>query len=101
MLNHVHLLMTPGQGLSISKCMQAIKGGFSFRVKQELGLNFPVWQRGFADRRIRNRADYMAHVRYIHENPVKERLSESPEGYVYSSATGTYELDSAPEIFRG
>lgn len=42
MPNHLHLLITPAEKISLEKAIQFIKGGFSFRVKKELDLNFTV-----------------------------------------------------------
>lgn len=38
MPNHVHALVTPAADVSLEKCVQYIKGGFSFRAKKELGF---------------------------------------------------------------
>jgi len=81
MPDHIHLLLTP-QNITIERAIQLIKGGFSHRM----GSKFPVWQRGFADRRMRDRDDYLTHINYIHDNPVRERLCQLPEDYPYSSA---------------
>jgi putative transposase len=81
MPDHIHLLLTP-QVITLERAVQLIKGGFSRRV----GSKFPVWQRGFADRRMRDREDYLTHVNYIHDNPVRARLCQLPEDYLYSSA---------------
>ena len=56
MPDHFHLLITPGEALE--RAVQKIKGGFSFRVKKELGSNSEIWQRGFSDHRIRDWEDY-------------------------------------------
>ena len=55
MPNHLHLLLTPTE-ITLERAMQFIKGGYSHRVNVELGKKFEVWQRGFTDRRVRNRA---------------------------------------------
>jgi len=81
MPDHIHLLLTP-QEITLEGALQLIKGGFSRRI----GSNFPVWQRGFTDRRIRDREDFLTHRDYIHHNPVRARLCQQPEDYPYSSA---------------
>ena len=43
MPDHFHLLLTPLPEVSLEKAVQLIKGGFSFRVKRELGLNAEIW----------------------------------------------------------
>jgi len=81
MPDHIHLLLTP-QGLTIERVVGLIKGGFSHR----LGSKLPVWQRGFTDHRIRDGNDFQARREYIHQNPVRARMVELPEIYLYSSA---------------
>ena len=96
MLNHFHLLLTPAPDIPLEKAMQFIKGGFSYRAKKELLLNFEIWQPGFTNHRIHDAADYEQHRAYIRENPVKARLVERADVFPYSSAFPRVELDAAP-----
>jgi putative transposase len=95
MPDHFHLLMTPLT--SLEKAVQLIKGGFSYLAKKELESKMEVWQRGFADHRIRDAEDYDKHLHYIHLNPVKKHLCVSPEEYSYSSAFPGWKLDPIPQ----
>ncbi len=81
MPDHIHLLLTPND-ITLERAMQLIKGGFSRR----LASKFPAWQRGFTDRRMRDREDFETHRDYIHHNPVRARLCQLPEQYQFSSA---------------
>ena len=81
MPDHVHLLLT-SQDKTISLAMNLIKGGFSRRLASKL----PVWQRGFADHLILDRAHFESRRTYIHENPVRARLVTAAELYPYSSS---------------
>ena len=81
MPDHVHLLLTP-KTHTISHTMNLIKGAFSRR----LASRFPIWQRGFADHLILNRDHFDTRRDYIHQNPVRARLVESPDLYPWSSA---------------
>jgi len=81
MPDHVHLLLTP-QGKTISQIMNLIKGGFSRRMSS----NMPVWQRGFTDHLVLDRAHFESRCDYIHQNPVRANLAASPEVYPCSSA---------------
>lgn len=56
-----------------------------------------VWQKGFSDHRIRDAGDYLEHVSYIRENPVRKRLCERAEDYPYSSVRAEFELDPVPQ----
>jgi len=91
MPDHVHLLLTP-QAITLERAVGLIKGGFSHR----LALKFPVWQRGFTDRRIRDREEFEAKRLYIRENPVVERLVERAEDYRFSSAYRPSEGNAYP-----
>jgi putative transposase len=95
MPDHLYILLTPLT--SLEKAVQFIKGGFSYRAKKELGSNLEVWQKGFADHRIRDAEDYRLLVLYIHQNPVRKDLCEKPQGYPYSSGHGSFNLDDAPQ----
>ena len=86
MPDHLHLLITPAPEISLERAVQLIKGGFSYRLgKPKRGL---VWQESFTNHRIRNEQDYVHHAEYIRMNPVRTRLVERPELYLYSSAFG-------------
>ena len=38
MPNHFHMILTPGDGVTLERAMQFIRGGFSYRAGKELGL---------------------------------------------------------------
>src|SRR6185436_6952128 len=86
MPDHVHLLITPAARLPLEKCVQLIKGGFSFRAKSELGYKLGVWAAGFNKDRAKTPEEFEAFRTYIHNNPVKRGLVISPDFYEASSA---------------
>jgi putative transposase len=94
MPDHFHLLITPT--CTLERAVQLVKGGFSYRAKKELGSGAEIWQRGFADHRIRDVEDYERHVHYIHMNPVKRELCLDASEYPYSSAFPGWKLDPIP-----
>jgi REP-associated tyrosine transposase len=100
MRDHIHLIITPAHEHSLEKCVQFIKGGFSFRSKRELGFEREIWQPGFKDHRIDDARDYETHVVYVHQNPVKRGLVGKAEDYEYSSANPKIEIDRAPQQFQ-
>jgi putative transposase len=81
MPDHIHLLLTP-QDVAVERAVGFIKGGFSRRLESKLA----VWQRGFTDHRVRDEEDFRIRREYIHQNPVRAYLVDSPEKYAYSSA---------------
>jgi hypothetical protein len=56
-----------------------------------------IWQPGFHEATLRDAADYETKTRYIHMNPVVDRLVEQQEQWLHSSASGKFPLDPAPQ----
>ncbi|MGA7856625.1 MAG: transposase [Terracidiphilus sp.] len=83
MPDHLHLLIEVGNGMTIEKAMQLIKGRFSYRLGKELGYKGEVWQRGFAEVQVVNKANFEAHRVYIAENPIKAGLIRIGEIYPF------------------
>jgi putative transposase len=95
MPDHIHLLLTPAEDVSIEKAMQYIKGGFSFHLKSA----FDVWERSFKEHRIKDEQDYENHKTYIEQNPVRANLGPTPQHFPHSSAS-SQQLDPMPAHFR-
>ena len=77
MPDHVHLLVTVDGTLSIERAVQLIKGGYSYRVRSELGYSGEVWQRGFSEVRVNGEESFRKYREYIAQNPVRAGLVES------------------------
>jgi putative transposase len=84
MPDHVHLLITVAQGISIEKAMQLIKGRFSYRLKREEDHPGEIWQKGFSEVRVYKEEDYNRFRTYIAQNPVKAGLVEEALQYPYT-----------------
>jgi putative transposase len=95
MPDHIHLLLTPAENISIEKAMQYIKGGFSFQLKSP----FDVWERSFKEHRIKDGQDYLHHLYYIEQNPVRANLSPTSEQFPHSSAS-SHQNDPMPTHFN-
>ncbi len=61
----------------------------SMMKRNESGL----WQRRFWDHIIRNDQDFINHLNYIHYNPVKHGLVDSPSDWPYSTFHKYVKLD--------
>ena len=83
MPDHLHLLLTVYDEMTIEKAMQLIKGRFSHRLSHEFGYKGEVWHRGFTEEQVMNRKSFEAHREYIAQNPVKERLATSPDDFPF------------------
>ncbi|MGB7068590.1 MAG: AMP-binding protein [Pyrinomonadaceae bacterium] len=94
MPNHVHLLLRPLEGHSLSGIMKSIKSVSSHKINRALGRKGPVWQPDYFDRYIRDADHFVKTFRYIERNPVKAGLCSSPENWKFSS-TGTRTPSSA------
>ena len=95
MNDHFHLLISPL--VTLERAMQFIKGGFSYRAKNELGFVREIWQPSYYDRRVRDEEEYFAFREYIRQNPVKKGLAQAVAEYRYGSARPAFELDKAPQ----
>jgi putative transposase len=97
MPNHLHLLLTPADSISLEKVIQLIKGGSSHEIHKVRGNSAPIWQSGFHESSVRDWDEYKARVNYIDFNPVVAKLVARPEDWPYGSASGKYQLDAIPQ----
>jgi putative transposase len=96
MPEHVHLLRTPANDVTIERAIQLIKGAYSHELGTIIGRTQEIWQRGFTDHRIRNPQDFVHHRNYIHQNPVEREIVTEPSAYRYCSAFPGFKLDPWP-----
>ncbi|MBX3282821.1 MAG: AMP-binding protein [Acidobacteria bacterium] len=85
MPNHVHLLVRPLQGHSLSDIMKRIKGVSARKINQLTNSTGSVWQPDYFDRYIRDTGHFDSTIRYIKQNPVKAGLCAAPEEWEFSS----------------
>jgi putative transposase len=78
MPDHVHLLLTPADDQPLPKCLQLIKGGYSFAARTFTQKE--IWHSGYHEHRVRDLADYDNQLRYIANNPPAGQLAED---YLY------------------
>ena len=69
MPDHIHLLLTVEDGMTIEKAMQLIKGRFSHRLSHEFGYKGEVWQRGFTEVQVLNKQKFEDHRAYTPTTP--------------------------------
>jgi putative transposase len=70
MPDHVHILITPAIDQSTSRCIQFIKGGYSFAVRDQSPGE--IWHSGYHEHRIRDIEDFDNQLRYIANNPAAD-----------------------------
>jgi putative transposase len=76
MPDQIHVLITPAVDATTAKCLQLIKGGFSFAVRKQ--FKGDVWHTGYHDHRIRDLQDYEAQKLYIANNPTRKNYPDYP-----------------------
>jgi putative transposase len=88
MPEHVHLLLSEPKSGATAKAIQAMKISTSLlttRARNSSKSHSPLWQKRYYDRNIRDHAEFVETLQYIHRNPVKRGLVEQPEDWNYSS----------------
>ena len=81
--NHIHLLIRPGPGESLSKIMQWLLSVFAQRWNKKYGLSGHLWGDRFFSRIISGILDFLKVFFYIDYNPVIAGMVEHPEQWHY------------------
>ena len=82
MPEHVHLLLSePAKG-TLAVALKSLKQGVSRRLPGEAEH---FWQKRYYDFNVRDHAQFVEKLRYIHRNPVKRGLCERAEDWEWSS----------------
>lgn len=81
MPDHVHVILVPNGGISLSRIMQGIKGASSRYINQRRGTSGPLWQLESWDRIIRSDEEFQQKWRYMLMNPVEKGLVSDPWTY--------------------
>ena len=74
MPDHVHVLITPAINASTAKCIQFIKGGYSFAARQHSAGE--IWHQGYHEHRIRDSSDFDNQLLYIGNNPTRKQYED-------------------------
>ena len=91
MPDHLHLLLDAGQ-IEISRIMQTLKMSFASNYRKRVGAKAGrTWQNRYWDHIIRDQEDFNHHFDYIHFNPVKHGITNSPFDWPHSSAARCFE----------
>ena len=68
--------ITPAIDQSTAKCIQYIKGGYSFAARQQTPKE--IWHSGYHDHRIRDADDFNNQLLYIQNNPARKQYQNYP-----------------------
>ena len=86
MPNHVHLLMEPLGGNTLSQLMKGIKGASARQINLLTGASGQFWMDESFDHIVRSEAQYEHFAAYIRENPVRAGLREDEYWHYTSGA---------------
>ena len=87
MPNHVHTLIAPVEGMSLSEIMYDWKSYTTHAINKALNRKGKLWMMEYFDRYIRDNDHFQKVVNYIHNNPVKAGLVADPADWRWSSAS--------------
>jgi putative transposase len=90
MPDHVHILITPATDQSTAKCIQYIKGGYSFAARQQSPGE--IWHSGYHEHHIRDADDFISQSRYMANNPARKQY----EDYLHVHTKYLDRLDPIP-----
>ena len=89
--DHMHLVLALPEGdANYPARLRLFKSGFTRRLaeaEKSTGRKGErrVWQRRYWEHMIRDEADLIAHVDYVHNNPVKHGYATSPDHWPFST----------------
>ena len=87
MPNHVHVLIVPLHGNSLSSIVHSWKSFTAKEANKRLGLSGAFWQEEYFDRMIRDEVHWRYAIAYIEQNPVKAGLCSQAEDWPFGSAS--------------
>lgn len=103
MPDHVHILMQPlpksdREFWSLTSIMHSIKSYSAKQIPKVMPHIGTIWQSERYDRIIRNHQEFENTWEYIRQNPVKAKLSNTPEQYPFFWQVEEIEKDGAYKI---
>jgi REP element-mobilizing transposase RayT len=88
MPNHVHAVVWPMPGHTLSDILHSWKSFTSTKANQIVNRSGEFWQPESFDHWIRDDEEHARLVAYVENNPVKARFCQAPADWKWSSASG-------------
>jgi putative transposase len=85
--NHYHLLGKSRKGNDLSKIIQQIHSVSGYQIKQSINIKTQVWWNywNYWDYCLRHEKDYLIHLNYLLNNPIKHGYVNNLSDYPFSS----------------
>ncbi|MCG6154834.1 transposase [Rubinisphaera sp. ICM_H10] len=83
MPDHVHAILRPLDGYSLSRILKGVKGTSARLINQHRGIQGTLWQDESWDRIVRDEAEFREKMLYLAHNPVKAGLVGCIDDYPY------------------
>jgi putative transposase len=96
MPNHLPLILTPAEDVTLENARQWIKGGSSQEIHKVRGNKMQIWQPGFHESRVTDPMNYRKKADSIRFNPGFAKLVERPEDWS-SSVSAQFERGPIPQ----
>ena len=84
MKNHIHLLIQVGE-VPLSKIMQNLGSRYTQKINRRYDRVGHLFQGRFKSILIEDEVYFTRLLRYIHRNPVRAHITQTPENYIWSS----------------
>ena len=96
MNNHMHLLVTPADALSLPKVMQSVGRRYAQYFNHSYHRSGALWEGRYKSSLVDTDSYLLSCYQYIELNPVRAGIVKRPEDYAYSSyhANALGKLDS-------
>ena len=100
MPDHVHLLLTPYEHITLAELMQQLKSISAHRIAKHRAGKTRIWQREYFDRIMRTDEDLRAKGEYLIANPIRAGLTSEVTDYpwLYRSWNDDIAAAGAPPL---
>lgn len=95
MSNHIHLIIKEGES-GISLLMKRLGASYAYWYNMKYQRIGHVFQDRFKSENIEDDCYLLTVVRYVHMNPVKAKIVNRPEDYIWSSCRSYYGYTEYP-----
>ena len=83
MPDHVHLILRPKEGYTLSRILQGIKGVSARLVNLSRNTSGTFWQDEYHDRIMRSESEVLEKARYMLDNPMRAGIVKPGEKYPF------------------